>query len=43
MDYLNFNHKLNDYLKDKEYSFYLYSLKYNIEFLEEAKKRIRLY
>ena len=40
MDYLNFNHKLNDYLKDKEYSFYLYSLKYNIEFLEEAKKRI---
>ncbi len=40
MDYFRFNQELDEYLNRHKYSFYLYTLKSNIEFLKEAKKRI---
>ena len=40
MNYLKFNQKLDEYLDSHKYSFYLYTLKSNIEFLKEAKKRL---
>lgn len=40
MNYLKFNQELDEYLDSHKYSFYLYTLKSNIEFLKEAKKRI---
>lgn len=40
MNYLKFNQELDEYLDSHKYSFYLYTLKSNIEFLKEAKKRL---
>lgn len=40
MDYYKFNQELDEYLDSHKYSFYLCTLKSNIELLKEAKKRI---
>lgn len=43
MDYLEFNQKLDEYLDKKKYSFYLYTLKSNIEFLKKTVKRLDIF
>lgn len=42
MNYLKFNQELDEYLDSHKYSFYLYTLKSNIEFLKKAKKSLIL-
>ena len=39
MNYLKFNQELDEYLDSHKYSFYLYTLKSNIEFLKVSKRK----